>query len=159
MMKSVTTNLPEFYVHGLQIRTTNAKEMSAAGKIPALWNQFYAEQVPSKILEKLEDSIYAVYSDYQSDVNGEYSLTIGLKVRPGGFPLPGLKMVRISAQNYMKYTTEVGAMPTIVVDGWKHIWNQMQTSQLQRKYAADFEVYDHRCADPQKSQADIYIYI
>lgn len=66
-------------------------------------------------------------------------------------------MVCISTQNYMKYTTEVGQMPTIVIDGWKHIWNQMQTAQLIRKYAADFEVYDHRCADPQKSQADIFI--
>lgn len=39
-MKSLKTNLQEFYVLGLQERTSNAKEMSGAGKIQSLWAQF-----------------------------------------------------------------------------------------------------------------------
>ncbi|MES2803590.1 MAG: GyrI-like domain-containing protein [Bdellovibrionota bacterium] len=158
-MNTTKTQLEEFYVMGLQIRTTNAVEMTSAGKIPSLWGKFYSEQIASQISGKIEDSVFAVYSDYASDMNGEYSLTIGFKVKADVTSLPGLHIVRVPAQTYMKYTTDIGEMPNIVIDGWKHIWNQTQSSELKRKYSADFEVYDHRCADLKKSQVDIFICI
>ena len=156
-MFSTKTTQEGFSVIGLQIRTTNSKEMSGEGKIQTLWEKFYSEQIVSKVPSRIEDNIYAVYHDYESDASGEYSLTVGLKVRADAVPSNGLHLVHIPPQGYMKFTTDKGQMPTIVIDCWKHIWEKTMQSELNRKYSADFEIYDQRCSDPRSAQLDIYI--
>lgn len=157
MTKTIKVTQEEFSVIGLQIRTTNAKEMSGEGKILGLWERFYSEQIMSKVSDRIEETIFAVYHDYESDASGEYALTVGVKVKMGTKPPTGLALVQIPQQNYVKFTTDKGEMPTIVVNCWKQIWDQAASSELSRKYSADFEVYDHRCSDPTAAQIDIFI--
>ncbi len=72
---------PEFSVIGIQVRTSNAKEMTGGGAIPKQWAKFFKEGIADKIPNKVDSTIYAVYTDYASDRNGEYDFIIGMKVR------------------------------------------------------------------------------
>lgn len=155
MLATNTVN-SKFEVIGLTIRTSNAKESSGEGQISNLWERYFADQIASQIPNPVENNIYAVYHSYESDVNGEYSLTVGLKVKLGTIVPAGLSSVQVPEQKYLKVTTDQGPMPGTVIEGWKYVWQQ---KDLSRAYSADFEVYDDRCLDPESAQIDIYIAI
>ena len=72
----------EFAVVGIEARTTNAKEMSGAGVIATQWTKFFQDGIQAKIPDKIDDKIYALYTDYASDRNGEYTFVIGARVKP-----------------------------------------------------------------------------
>ena len=49
-------------------------------------------------------------------------------------------------------------MPMLCVDAWQQIWQMDQRAfGGKRTYRADFEVYDHRAADPERAVFDIYL--
>jgi predicted transcriptional regulator YdeE len=64
-------------VVGISTRTTNAKEMSGKGVIAQQWDRFMKEGLLSKIPNKVDSNILAVYTDYESDANGAYTYVIG----------------------------------------------------------------------------------
>jgi predicted transcriptional regulator YdeE len=70
----------EFSVIGIQVRTSNAKEVTGGGAIPKQWARFFSEGITDKIPNKVDSTIYAVYTNYASDYNGEYDFIIGMKV-------------------------------------------------------------------------------
>ncbi len=70
----------EFSVVGIEARTNNAKESTGDGIIPKQWSKFFAEGILSKIPNKVDPTIYAVYTDYASDRNGDYTFLIGAKI-------------------------------------------------------------------------------
>ena len=70
----------EFSVIGIQVRTSNAEEVTGGGAIPKQWAGFFSEGIADKIPNKLDSTIYAVYTNYASDYNGEYDFIIGMKV-------------------------------------------------------------------------------
>ncbi|MFN3454810.1 MAG: GyrI-like domain-containing protein [Pseudobdellovibrio sp.] len=146
-----------FTVIGLTLRTNNAKEMSGAGGIAALWQRVSEEKIADKVLDKVNHNFYAVYHAYESDMNGEYSLTIGVPVKAGASVPEGLSVVHIPQQKYLKIETDQGQMPDIVIKAWQYIWDKSSQSEINRSYTADFEVYDHRCANPLSSQVDLFI--
>lgn len=155
-MFAINAGNSKFEVMGLTIRTSNAKEFSGEGQISKLWERYFADQIASQIPNPVENNIYAVYHSYESDANGEYNLTVGLKVKPGTIAPTGLSSVQVPEQKYLKVTTDQGPMPGIVIEGWKYVWEQ---KDLSRAYSADFEIYDERCLDPESAQIDIYIAI
>src|SRR5947209_3637766 len=71
-----------FSVVDIQVRTTNAKEAAGAGEIPKLWQKFFQDGIQQKISDRVDGTIYAIYTDYTSDRNGEYSFVIGVRVPP-----------------------------------------------------------------------------
>jgi predicted transcriptional regulator YdeE len=148
-----------FFIVGLQTRTTNAKEATSAGEIPKLWQKFFQDGIQQKISEKINGTIYAVYTDYSSDRNGEYSFVIGMKVHPNAKPPGGMVLKKIPAGNYAVIASERGPVAKVVPAAWQQIWSLEDKSQLgsERSYRADFELYDERASDPQNSQVDIYI--
>ena len=148
-----------FSVVGIQARTTNAKEATGAGEIPKLWQRFFQDGIQHKIPNKVDGTIYAVYTDYASDRNGEYSFVIGVKVEANAKPPAGLVLKKIPAGEYAIVTTDNGPVSKVVPAAWQQIWPQEDKDQLggRRAYKADFEVYDQRAADPQNSQVDIYV--
>lgn len=87
-----------FTVIGLTLTTNNAKEMSGAGGIAALWQRVSEEKIADK-----------------------------------------------------------GQMPDIVIKAWQYIWAKSSQLEINRSYTADFEVYDHRCANPLSSRVDLFI--
>ncbi len=44
---------PEFSIIGIQVRTSNAREMTGQGDIPKQWTKFYKEGIADKIPHKV----------------------------------------------------------------------------------------------------------
>ncbi len=142
-----------FYVAGLAIRTHNAGGQ-ALQDIQALWGRFFSEQVASKIPGKLSDDVYSVYCEYESDHTGEYTTLLGVRVNELPAQLPeGLRALAFEGGTYTIYTAQGKIHEGIIGRTWEHIWNTAQD----RRFTADFEVYDARSADPANAEVDIYI--
>jgi len=149
----------EFSLVGIEARTNNAKESTGNGVIPKQWSKFFAEGILSKIPNKIDPTIYAVYTDYASDRNGDYTFLIGAKISAlAGIPA-GMVVKKVPAGRYAVITSVVGPVQSVVPQAWQQIWGLEDRSQLGgvRSYKADFEVYDQRSRNPQSSQVDVYI--
>src|ERR1700751_3148782 len=70
--------LDGFTVIGIEARTSNAAEMRGEGVISKQWQKFFSDGVQQKVPGQVDQNIYAVYTDYASDRNGEYSFVIGV---------------------------------------------------------------------------------
>ncbi len=152
--------LDGFEVVGIAVRTNNAKEAGPDGAIPKLWQRLMQEHVLDHVPNKTDPDIYAVYTDYASDANGDYTLVLGAKVGAAGDSQIPSGMVRkeIPAGRYAVFTSERGPVAKVVVETWKRIWSYYESpANAKRAYRADFEVYDQRAADPANAQVDIYI--
>ena len=141
-----------FYVVGIAIRTTNEKEQ-AMQDIPKLWQKFMSDNLMDKITNRLEDSTYAVYTDYESDHTKPYTMILGYKVSDLNKVPLGLVGKKIEAANYQKYIAKGDLTKNAVVDVWGEIWN----SEIKRSYMSDFEVYGVKSQYPTNGEAEIYI--
>lgn len=147
-----------FTVIGISARTTNANEMSGKGVIGQAWGRFMQEHLLSKIPDKVDSNVLAVYSDYESDANGAYTFILGAKVSSADDVPPGMVAKKISAARYAVFTSEKGPVAKVVPETWSHIWALPKSAPGgSRAYQADFELYDERAADPQNSQVDVYV--
>ena len=86
-MDFVITSLLAFNLIGIATQTTNMQEMQPAmSKIPMLWQTFFSTSVSEKIPNKSNtNKIYAVYTNYESDYTGKYTLIIGSAVTDAKF--------------------------------------------------------------------------
>jgi predicted transcriptional regulator YdeE len=134
-------------------KTSNANGQSGID-CGNLWQQFEKGQYSEKIPGKLSEEIYAVYHQYEGDYTKPYSYFIGCKVSPGTEVPEGLISLVINSGTYQKILAK-GKMPDCVADAWREIWS----SDISRKYEADFEVYDERSRDWSKAEVDIYLSI
>jgi predicted transcriptional regulator YdeE len=149
-----------FQVIGIAASTSNAKEASPDAIIGKQWRRFMSEDLINKIPNRVDQTIYAVYTDYTSDSNGQYTVILGAKVRPIPNPtIPdGMVIKTVPPGRYAVFTSDRGPVVKIVVDTWKQIWAYYRSLQNgQRAYQADFEVYDQRAANPNNAQVDIYV--
>lgn len=122
-----------FTVMGLSTQTQNTYEFNEkTAKLPSLWQQFYSSDLATNA------NIFEVYSDYESDANGLYTVTVGVsddseRVEFG--------TVKIQAGNYLVFHG-VGPMPSTVIETWKQIWDYFEAkSNYQRSFISDFEAY------------------
>ena len=136
-------------LNGLSIRTDNATEMDPnKGKIGALW-QTFDESVP--VDYKNGERVYGVYSDYESDHTGQFSVLAGFD----GTNFPSniiLEKVTIPKAKYLVFTHK-GEMPQIAIDAWTEVWNYFSSGKedYQRLYTTDFEYY------PNGNQIEVHI--
>jgi predicted transcriptional regulator YdeE len=158
-MEPRVVKLPEFSVIGIQARTSNADEMTGDGAIPKQWAKFFKEGIADKIPNKVDSTIYAVYTDYVSDRNGEYDFIIGMKVSSVSDVPPGMVVKKVPRGKYAVVTSEKGPVAHVVPQAWQRVWSLEDNKQLggARAYKADFEVYDQRSQNPQDSQVDLYV--
>ena len=82
--------------------------------------------------------IYAVYSDYEGDHEKPYRLTIGYRVI-SDVTDEGFHRVCIEDQSYAVLSA-AGKQPETLIETWKAVWS----SDLERSYQTDFEVYGPR---------------
>ena len=158
MSAMVVEKVEGFTVIGISAHTSNAREMTPDGVIGKQWGRLFQENLLAKIPNKTNSDIIAVYTDYASDKNGEYTYVLGARVNPGTEPPTGMVSVKIPAGKYALFTSEKGPAAKVVPQIWQRI-NSLPKSAPggDRVYKADFEVYDQRAADPQNSQVDVYI--
>lgn len=122
-----------FTVMGLSTRTQNIDEFNEkTAKLPNLWQQFYSSDLA------MHANIFEVYSDYESDANGLYTVTVGVA---SSTERADLRSATIQAGNYVVFHG-TGPMPATVVETWKQIWTYFQAeSTYQRNFISDFEAY------------------
>ncbi|MFV3407012.1 GyrI-like domain-containing protein [Bdellovibrio bacteriovorus] len=153
------TAKPDIKIVGISVRTSNGDEMKGSGRIGSQWQRFFSEGVMQRIPNQIAGGpIYAIYTDYESDVNGEYSFILGKEVSSFDNLPDDLIAKVLPASRYAAFTSQQGPMPNVVIDLWQHIWG-LTPSDLgaERAYKADFEVYDQRSADPQNCQVDVFL--
>ena len=153
-----TTLKDPIEVAGVQIRTNNASELSGTGAIAALWQRFFAEDLLSKIPDRTSASLYAVYSNYASDENGDYDYLIGSPVSSiAGLP-EGMTFAAIATGNYAVVTTEKGPISAMVPGTWKEIWT-MTREELKgrRAFISDYEIYGEHATDPESAEVEIHL--
>jgi predicted transcriptional regulator YdeE len=147
-----------FTVIGIEARTSNAKEMSAAGIIAKQWARFMHENLAAQIPNKTDSSILAVYTEYASDQDGEYTFMIGARVESGAQVPPGMVVKKIPRGRYAVFTSDKGPVEKIVFETWQRVWSMPKSAPGgDRTYQTDFEVYDQRAANPRDTQVDIYV--
>lgn len=149
----------EFSIIGIQVRTSNAKEMTGQGDIPKQWSKFYKEGIADKIPHKVDSTVYAVYTNYASDYNGEYDFIIGMKVSGASDVPPGMVAKKVPSGRFAVITSAKGPVERVVPQAWQRVYSLDDNRQLggARAYKADFELYDQRSQNPQDAQLDLYI--
>ena len=160
-MKKEKVKLGNLILLDMTARTNNKNEMNPqASKIAQLAGMYWEKQIANQFKNRINPGItYSVYTEYESNENGEYTYFIGEEVRSfDDQDLSKFKSLTIPATTYQKFTTESGKIPDIVIAAWQKIW-QMKEKDLEgkRKYIADFEIYDQRAIDPNQAIVDIYI--
>jgi predicted transcriptional regulator YdeE len=147
-----------FTVIGISARTSNAKEMTADGVIGKMWGRLMQENLLSRIPNKADKNIVAVYTDYASDQNGEYTYILGAKVDSDKDIPAGMVSKKLPAGKYAVFTSEKGPAQKVVPELWMKI-NSLPKSATggDRIYGADFEIYDESATDPQNLQMDVYL--
>ena len=157
-MNSRVVQQDGFTVIGISARTNNARESTPDGVIGKQWARFMQEGVLAKIPNKLDHSVVAVYTDYASDHNGDYTFILGAKVSSATDVPRGMAAKIIPAGRYAVFTSEKGPGSKVVPELWMKI-NSLPKSAPggDRAYRADFEIYDERAADPQNLQMDVYV--
>src|SRR5262249_165582 len=104
-------------------------------------------------------AIYAVYTGYASDRNGQYDLVIGMKVSSTSTIPPGMVAVKVPGGRYAVLTSAKGPTSQVVPQAWQRVYALEDNRQLggAGAYKADFELYDERSQNPQDSQVDLYL--
>jgi predicted transcriptional regulator YdeE len=148
-----TTSVEEFYVIGLSVRTT-VENGKVIDDVSQLWNHFLLNNIRDQIPNKVDDTIYRIYADYESDHTKPFTAIIGCRVNnldnvPGGF-----SSKTIEGGKYMLMTAKGKPADGIVLLEWMKIWN---ARKIPRAYKADFEVYDEKAADPEQAEINIFV--
>jgi predicted transcriptional regulator YdeE len=147
------TTVDEVQVIGIEARTSNAKEMTAEGVIGNLWARLNREGLLTRIPNKADSAVVALYTDYESDKEGAYTFVLGARVSSTESVPEGMVARKIPPGRYAVFTSERGPAQNVVFETWKRIW----TAPLDRAYKTDFEIYDERAADQGNMQMSIYV--
>lgn len=147
-----TTHIEPFSIIGIAVRTSN-EPGRAANDIPALWNTFLAEGILSKIPNRVDDTLYCLYTDYEKDFTKPYTTLLGCKVTNLDHIPEGLTGKAFGGGDYARFTAKGNIMDGIVFQQWTRIWAE----PLPRAYAVDFEVYGLKAQNPADAEIDIFV--
>lgn len=140
----------KFFI-GLELRTSN-EECSSA--MPIHKERFFKENIPAKILNKINNDLLALYTDYEGDHTKPYSWVLGYEVLNLDEVPNGLVGKEIPESKYVVFTTQ-GEFPKGLIATWQAIWK----SNLPRSYTSDFEVYSSNFEPYKNPEVKVYIAI
>ncbi|WP_290792814.1 GyrI-like domain-containing protein [Flavihumibacter sp. UBA7668] len=140
------------YLIGITVRTSNEAGKSGTD-IPELWNRFISQGLLKQIPGRINDTIYCVYTEYESDFTKPYTTLLGCQVASLENIPEGMKGIEIPEGIYEQVTVKGNLLEGIVYDAWTEIWDR----PLQRTYRADFEVYDEKAADMSNAEVNIFV--
>jgi len=144
--------IQKFNIVGITVRTTN-ENGKAEQDIPALWGKFMGEGVLQKIPNKIDDTVYCMYTDYEKDHTKPYTTIIGCRVSSLENIPEGMMGKTIETGGYVRYTAKGNIMEGVVHDKWKEIWS----SDIQRTYIADFDEYGDKARNLGNAEVDIFV--
>ncbi len=143
-----------FKVIGITVRTTN-ENGQAGTDIVALWNKFMAEGIVDKIPNKIDTTVYSIYTEYESDHTKPYTTMLGCKVSTIKEVPQGMRAIEFKGGNYIKFIAKGDLTQGVVFNKWTKIWEM----DLDRRYTADFEVYGEKAQNPTDAEVAIFIAI
>jgi predicted transcriptional regulator YdeE len=142
----------QFHVVGISIRTTNANGQSLTD-LAGLWAKFMSARVGERISNKVDNTIYCVYTNYENDFTRPYTALLGYKVEQLQELPEGLAAITIEKANYARFRGAGNNLQQVVSALWMDIWNL----ELPRKYTADFEVYRETAFNPEHAEMEVYV--
>ncbi len=140
-MEPKLVTISPFSVTGVRVRTVNSDEFNPSkAKLPSLWQQFFGEGVSGRVPNPVPNSpVFGVYSDYESDESGFYSVTAGVAIsdlQPSEFVT-----VDVKGGEYLVFEAK-GAMPQAAIEAWMRVWAFFKKNEgLNRSFTTDFEEY------------------
>ncbi len=143
--------LPKIHIHGIAVTTSNAQAVEDLGW---LWQRFYNETIAAKVPYRINDDIYVVYTDYESNYLGVYTCIIGFRVPEDAPAAKGMTIRSFEPGKYKPFIAK-GEMPFSIREAWKNIW--FEEEKLNRAYTADFEVYGSKAYDGDNAEITILI--
>ncbi|RQO35515.1 AraC family transcriptional regulator [Chryseobacterium sp. KBW03] len=141
-----------FKVIGISVRTTNENEQ-AAKDIPVLWGKMMNENIINSIPNKIDNTIYSIYTDYEKDHTRPYTTVLGCKVENLDSIPDGMVGYSFDGGDYLKFTTKGDLSKGLIINEWLKIWEM----DMGRVFTADFEVYGEKAQDPSDAEVDILI--
>lgn len=147
-----TIQKEELSIVGISTRTSNEKG-KAEIDIPKLWHHFMNEQVLDTIPNRVNNTLFALYTDYETDHTGEYTVILGCQVKSLDAIPEKFTVKFIPRSNYKKFTAKGNLTKDAVFNTWMEIWN----TDLKRAYTTDLEVYGGKAIDPTNGEADIFV--
>ncbi|MEC1548786.1 GyrI-like domain-containing protein [Bacillus rugosus] len=156
MSFSHMTHIEQKWFTGLSQRTSNALEMTEERRIPALWDQFWKQDRSVLFSQAKDQSIIALYSNYEQETKGFYTFSVGT-FQEDSTLLESYESIDLPASAYAVFTSRIGPIEEIVLETWKEIWTW--DKRHLRTYTGDFEIYDQSAAVPQRAQVNIYVAI
>lgn len=110
-----------------EIRTNHFKDKQMAQKFDSLWNE------ASKYIQE-NQALYGIYSDYESNYKGDYTIGAYVEDQIGDFDL--------NVQTaYKSFEVDIKD-PIGVFNTWNQIWREEEDEIITRAYTYDFEKYD-----------------
>lgn len=159
-MNTYTIHKPKLIITGVAVRTTNAEEMGPDGRLPQLWDTYFQSNLGSAAGVRNPHFLYSLYTDYESDVNGAYTVVIGHETDNEFVQNDNNHaVVEIPESKYIVFTSKKGPMYEVVPGAWREIWAYFKQTPEVRTYTGDFELYDSRNSDPANTEVQIYIAI
>lgn len=141
-----------FKVIGISVRTTN-QDHQAAKDIPLLWERFINENLLTAIPNKMDNTIYCIYTDYEKDHTAPYTTILGCKVNSLEVIPSGMTGKSFDGGAYVNLSAKGDLMDGLVGNKWFEIWEM----DLNRAFTADFEVYGEKAQNPADAEIDFLI--
>ena len=158
-MNAFTIQKPQITLTGVSVRTTNAEEMGPNGQLSKLWDTYFQSDMASQTGINNPHLIYALYTDYESDASGAYTVVIGHEVGEDALADHNDNRTVIPESKYLVFTTNKGPVYEVVAQCWGVIWSYFKESEEARTFTGDFELYDAGNFDPTDAEVQIHIAI
>lgn len=145
-------HLKEFRVIGITVRTTNEKsDNKDMDDIQNLWIRFRDEDIRNKIPHKESQEIVSLYTVYEKDSHGPYSVVLGYRVTSIDDVPEGMVAKTAPASKYAVFHVKGENLAKEILQAWQKIWFM----DMPRSYTGDFDVY----MVENTQEADIFVAI
>ena len=104
--------------------------------IGAHWGRFNSDQTVGRIAGIANRNVCAVYTDYESDYMGAYTMVLGYRLTADATIPAGLRVVEMPRQTFGVGLAQ-GEQPAALMTAWQWVW----ASRLRRAYTVDFDEY------------------
>ena len=147
-----------YRLNEVTIRTDNTEE--GMEKIGQLWQDIMSGKLPilfdsdHNFLQEIR--LVSRYSNYETDENGDYDLSI-LGVTAEFFSQMDRK---VSGGNYKKYdvSDESGNVTQCTKKAWEKVWKEQKDGEIKRTFTKDYECSIlPECAEDGKAYCCLYI--
>lgn len=141
-----------FKVIGISVRTTNENWQSAQD-IEALWGRFMSQGVLEMIPNKIDLSIYSIYTNYEGDHTEPYDTILGCKVSSLENIPEGMVGQSFNGGTYEEFVAKGNLSKGLIVNTWMEIWQK----EMNRTFTADFEIYREKAQNPANAEVSIFV--